>query len=110
VTNAEIDRLVAEKVMGWTPDDAPPGHRPYWQHNGEGVQDEYDWQPTADIAQAFQVVERMAALEWHFSSDWYKGGWVAFSHEDDNWMAVGDSFPRVVCIAALKALGVEVEA
>jgi len=53
----EIDRLVAEKVMGWIPQREIQGKILYVLQ--DGTQIAFDWKPTTYIANAWQVVEKM---------------------------------------------------
>lgn len=74
---------------------------------------------SSDISAAFQVVEKMRELGWGFRcSDDFTGStvvqgpwWAEFSivGDGDGGQAYGASVPMVVCCAALKAVGVEVE-
>lgn len=62
----ELDRLLAEKVMGWV--DSAPGcdmkkHRQWKDSGGNFVMRVYHWHPTRDIAQAFMVAEKVDANE-----------------------------------------------
>jgi len=63
----ELDRLVAEKVMGWkrTTEGAPPGCA-YWKDDDGFVRanetpgGSLNWNPSTDIAAAWEVVEKLA--------------------------------------------------
>src|SRR4051812_38516923 len=59
----KIDRLVAEKVMGWEVVPAvlnPKAGDAYGEH-GVRLRPVKSWQPTRNIAQAFEVWEELAA-------------------------------------------------
>ena len=64
----ELDRLMAEKVMGWkrTTEGAPPGCA-YWKDDDGFVRanetpgGSLNWNPSTDIAAAWQVVEKLAS-------------------------------------------------
>lgn len=138
MTDAEIDALVAEKVMGWeyfivnysgTEDETPRQKElsQWMQEVGIDSVGEYwidverkfwrpaygrqGWQPTRDIAQAWQVLEmfpvprywaRLVATDtgnWRCDIDTRGGdGPVASAFDKDA--------PRAICLAALKAVGV----
>jgi hypothetical protein len=64
----ELDRLVAEKVMGWRLDEGlywldSAGKRTGWVHaTGHDVYGGYrDWRPSTDIAAAWQLLEGIDA-------------------------------------------------
>lgn len=65
---------------------------------------------SSDIAAAWQVMERMAALGWLPSLEYERGEWVChMGHMAyDAGYAVHESAALAVCLAALDALGVEV--
>ena len=69
----ELDRLMAEKVMGWkrTTKGAPPGCA-YWKDDdglvraNETPGGSLDWNPSTDIAAAWEVVKYMAQRQFDF--------------------------------------------
>ena len=116
---AEMDRLVAEKVMGWRP---APGT--YLNEHGDefscelwvwdGYKDDRDfaqevkrWHPSTNIAHAWEVVERLCEGDsrWAFS----------LSRDGDNdyhakffgpvSLGVAAKAPLAICRAALVAVG-----
>jgi len=118
---SELDRLVAEKVMGWKqgPDfwvsyegiihlsagEVSPGHIVYR---------EAPWSPSSDIAEAWSVVEKLVNLGWlvNLLSPW-KGNatqhWTCYAERQgkSGWeklKAAGDSAPLTICRAALLAV------
>ena len=115
--NREIDRQIAEKVMGWTLDDVSLWQDEsdrwthYMQHPPHAAYrncvNKY-WRPSTNIAHAFELVEKMKGLEWIFEigtislkAEWYaefqKGIEYPFGvHSDTPTMAI--------CLAALKTL------
>ena len=112
MTNAEIDKLVAEKIMGWT---LPEETITYWSNwrdaNGNELRSVKAWQPTSDIAQAWQVIEKLSQGGNDFDT------WKRFSdilekhaaiHYCSLWGFSSSEASRIICMAALRALGVEV--
>jgi len=63
----EIDREIAEKVMGWLLEIDGEAGRDWWRDKSGYKQWEYTWHPSTDIAQAFQVVEKMREQDYWFS-------------------------------------------
>jgi len=117
----QLNRLVAERIMGWTegPDfwvsfegvvhlkagESSPGHIVY---RGES------WSPSTDIAAAMEVVNGLVDLGWlvNLLSPW-KGNatchWTCYVERQgkSGWErleAVGDSAPVAICRAALLAV------
>jgi len=97
----DIDREVAEKVMGWNPNedgdwDTPDGHWcGYYEH---------EWHPSTSISDAWQVVETIDDC-LHLKEHGAKGIWCAmFCGLMQEWEH-GDTAPLAICKAALKAVG-----
>jgi len=111
----DIDRQIAEKVMGW---------KYYYKKNGYSdpeyrdaknifVADVYGWHPTSNIEQAMMVLERMIELGYgdcslirmYKTEEWVVG---FYKNEDGlGWVGSytrGKSLPVVICEAALKAV------
>ena len=113
----ELDRLVAEKVMGWDPDNQANNSEfnPQWfdsRHGfwwiGEwGEEGTYSWSPSAIIAHAWEVVERMRGQGLWFQLTAPHPGSI-----DPQWrcsfggvyLGIGDTAPLAICRAALKAV------
>jgi hypothetical protein len=120
--SSKLDRLVAERVMGYTFDPKEPigeldkpTPRPLWL----GPPKPY----SSDISAAWEVVEKMRAIasevEIHihghtsnfrqdhfvyihgFNEDYWKDGLL-----DRDGDACGKSLPLAICLAALRAVGV----
>ncbi len=109
----ELDALVAEKVMGWK------SFGEHWAIPGEAndirrVHKKVHWRPSEDISAAWQVVSHMKSQsnglfgfmvdlrlseEWDAEFDMYD--------EQESYKATGDTAPHAICLAALKAVGVE---
>ena len=119
--NREIDKLIAEKVMelelhfleplgGFHTKEVEPDG--YWR-----------WVElphySTDIAAAWQVVEKMRSSGWRFEAfDTIRDSWLVrfgkgeFNHYENEWskehISDENSCTLAICLAALKAVGVEV--
>jgi hypothetical protein len=139
MSDRELDALVAEEVMEWRwrafksdrnapkwakdiyppdaielewPDEpgAPPlAELPYLRSAHYLDMPHY----SSDIAAAWQVVEKMRENWFIAISTTIEGGWMVIirRHGYSNTLEVTsiDSAPRAICLAVLKALGVEVD-
>lgn len=104
-----IDALVAEKVMGWTWVRRDSGYHHYRTPSSLVVYDT-EWAPTENIADAWRVIEKLDAYLFDITQHnrWQVGvcrklGWRA----NETRYVSADTAPLAVCLAALKALGVE---
>lgn len=108
----DLDALVAERVMGFL----PPGPGMWWTHPDNplaryGGPREY----STDIAAAWQVVERLHGVGDLLSLDygkfhldlWDDLHWQA-RFRDSEVHACARTAPHAICLAALRAVGVEV--
>lgn len=122
--NRELDKWLAEKVMGWELYKDPKNHcKPYYRgdliaENTLRLIDQSDWDPTASTSDAFQVVEKMVEdensdfYEWEFElgNNHIKGPWYAlFSLSGTGLAYCGfadsiDKIPLAICLAAKKAI------
>jgi hypothetical protein len=113
----EIDRLVATKVMGWKIYADSAGYK-FWSINEDDrsriIYSVTSFEPTKDIADAWQVVEKL--IDEGYDINVYnhnKEFNVEINIEEDDkhlWFyGEADSAPLAICLAALKAVGVEVE-
>jgi hypothetical protein len=121
----ELDALVAEKVMGWTVD---PIYRMYTGsvvRHAAGHNLETRFNPSTDITAAWEVVEKMRALGlWVEINLGYEfdgpsidciigeygaaGGIIeGLRHGEKQWSEEADTAPLAICLAALKAKGVD---
>lgn len=108
----ELDALVAEKVMGWKLSNATDGTE-YWD-NGKfcgGIWPK-EWNPSTNIADAWNVVEKMKSKDYLFSLKNIVKGTFTFSLTDwggncSTYAAEAETAPLAICLAALKAVGVE---
>ena len=118
-----IDRLVAEKVMGWHTGFISDGRwivKKEWWLSKDGLAQEivYKWHPTTDISRAWMVVEKMEP-EYHWTirtpfdkGDRYSAGLTPLGFTGWNgipdYLVNADTAPLAICLAALKAKGIEI--
>jgi len=113
----ELDKLVAEKVMGWY----LSTNEWMWVQGGECVRSLPTWSPSTNIEDAWLVVEKLQELppihrgdsyEW-FAIDapnrtgdntWEVGWKYYYDYEGDSWHcnAVGLTVMEAICKAALE--------
>ena len=110
---SKIDRLVAERVMGWTVRESEPDDNDYERYiNGWAVS---RWNPSTDIAAAWGVVEHLRTRKddpmviTMLDND--DGEYViAFATRADRWTTreIGKhrDAPLAICLAALRSVGV----
>lgn len=113
LSDRELDALVAEKVMGLSVEWVKAGDKSYigtFISDGpvtlEGLHKVSIPHYSTDIAAAWTVVERMRDdSKWNtFKLVWNTDG-VRVSFRDDDNRVWGESAPRAICLAALKAVG-----
>lgn len=129
----ELDALVAEKVMGWV-SVSKEHHWNYVRGYPAGWPDEYSGLPpdgytgddefrrdyrkihaySSSIADAWLVVEKLKETKGRVSVDWFEDTigyrWHVYVGEGDEQSVVGaETAPHAICLAALKAVGVEVK-
>ena len=103
-----IDREIAEKVMGWSDDLI--NFMGEWRdrHSDSTGYDVDDWHPSMNIAQAFEVVEKMRGKGFEFEFE--SGGDKAEYHAvfTGGGMSLGiaehDNPAMAICKTALKAM------
>lgn len=104
----ELDRLIAEKVMGWTPYTA----KGTYLDANRGIRNTYPggsngWSPSEDIAHAWEVVEKMMDIT---DTRRCKNGipiYTHFSHRFERanvWAYQAKDAAYKICLAALGAL------
>ena len=107
---AEIDALVAERVMGWRQDTYG-----FWRDGPAGAESfvHQEWSPSTSIADAWEVVERMAELNFRVSlcqltrdPHWLVRFEDAITEKTcgEFWSSSPVAAPLAICIAALRAL------
>jgi hypothetical protein len=112
-TNGLLDELTATKVMGWHKADAfNEASAPFlvWRDKAEMFEHtENEWNPSVNIEQAMQVLEKMIADGYKETAMVYeREGWIVEFYKEDVFDDVGNdardkSLPRAICLAALKA-------
>lgn len=128
VAGRELDAMVAERVMGWRlsnyeaeaaaasdADYADAAINDGWEWEGRATRREaWQWRPSTDIADAWEVVEKMAADQ----PEWPHHGHYVCLHNSTGlgkWEcrvgsfaeAHADTAPLAICRAALAALSHE---
>lgn len=117
----DMDRLVAEKVMGWKWGQTGADYCGWGgakSYPGEGWNRKNDahrgnWYPSSDIANAWDVVEHMNRKTGGFMvQDWGEKFLVGFGPADPAGVrrnvATADAASLAICRAALLAVGCEV--
>lgn len=106
MTLDELDRLAAEKLMGFTEDE--------WHTHPCGCPT--DWQPTRNISQAWELLEKMREQGWFSSTtelslDKGKPNWcwgLIYKKDGSTRYAEGRGpAPEAIVRACLKAKGIE---
>ncbi|WP_049680939.1 BC1872 family protein [Peribacillus loiseleuriae] len=105
----EIDRLIAEKVMGWTSD----GYLYHDMITGDMCSIN-EFRPSEDLEDAWLIVEKISYGNTELIFDLelrYKGFWAYFTDgkSDDYSSEQEKTAPLAICVAALKATGVNIE-
>ena len=100
----ELDRLVAEKVMGWKKWSTTGDH--LWTAADSRVrslrpEDAWAFNPSTNIAHAWEVVEKLIDKDPNIGID-CDGNWACSLW---NHVARADTAPHAICLAALKAVG-----
>lgn len=113
----EINRLLAEKVMGWTEENgclrvlieniyvSPCGSPEDYEFDYGG--DTFVWNPRDRIAQAMMVVDEVVAMGYAFSLNYFRvGGWRAFFEDGSSaYRSDANAIPTLaICEAALKVV------
>lgn len=116
----EIDFAIAERVMGWRYEQVPGGGNGYfvrWYDADDKRLYSYMitetsawgviWQPSTRIAQAWQVLEHVRRDSDSVVLQTLKDRWVCSINGKIYAMGIGDTAPLAICLAALKAVGVQ---
>lgn len=123
MNHKEIDRLIAEKVMGWEYQDCngdelllPPGDVSKLQFVKKPDKHQYVKSYSTNIKDAWLVVEEVnKEYEFELYRDKHERKYVCeFTRYVEvihiyNYRALSESAPLAICLAALKSVGVEVE-
>lgn len=106
----EINRLLAEKVMGWrwvAMPDLGNTWRHYQNDLGEPALIGEEWNPHDNIVQAMMVVDKIIAMGYHFVAYFTKDeGWGATFEDGDSVFhcSGGNSAEIAICYAALRVV------
>jgi hypothetical protein len=119
----KLDALIAENVMGWKRQENIAWRTPhvylYVDHNGHIRLPEEVPHYSTDISAAWQVVEAIERRGWFVEVGLCnaeygpkKRAWCQVGVYGDNGAYVGEAYedtaPLATCLAALRAIGVEV--
>jgi len=105
----ELDVLIADKVMGLEVCKRDHELKFYTDDNCFECAKDFAKNYSTNIKAAWEVVEKMrAALDSgrFMLYDDNNGEWQC---DINNYIEIGDTAPRVICLAALKAVGVEID-
>jgi hypothetical protein len=100
----EIDRLVAEKVMGWK-----LCKYGFWETEFGDLDSESEWNPTESLDDAWVILDKFEDYELYASS--FKNEYRCKVKKNGEWFSAesSESSAIAICLAALKAYGIEVE-
>ena len=108
----ELDRLIAEKVMGWRKvfdEDQGDGMWILWvQQDGQEIYDQQLPKFSADIAAAWEVVEKLSQGESMVTvrTDRTALRWICIAETSTRTFSANESTaPLAICRAALKVVG-----
>ncbi len=112
LTKREIDRLVAERVMGWTNlylEGSRFGTTP------EGKSHRIVPQYSSDMSAAWEVVERLRHSGYEGGIDWTRpelgyecAFWSSPIPPDEMQPSRAETAPLAICLAALRGMGVSI--
>jgi len=113
MTDQELTRLLAVKVMGWG--EGMEGSKAVWLADG-GRLSKQSWWPLESIIDAWEVRDRLAEHGTIEVTRCEDDEWVDFTPyvHDGPFSAAslyrsGHVAPRVICLAALRAMGIDPE-
>lgn len=106
----EMDRLVAEKVMGWEPAFLNEDGTPQWDMGVIGRYLTSRFYPSKNIAHAWHVVERVTDIRLPRRPDGFPPSTVFMYHfqKANLWAMSSEDAAAEICRAALLAVGREV--
>lgn len=107
MTIDELDKLAAEKIFGWVYFDIPRT-RAYWSDGENHIIDDVDWNPTENIAQAWECLEKFET--WRIYNDAVddKIEVHVLSERDIRYGAFAVTAPLAIVKACLKAKGIDI--
>jgi hypothetical protein len=97
----EIDRLVAEKVMGF---EIYSVAKALYENKGKVI----SFEPSTNIADAWVILDQFG--DYEFDGTPYKNKYYCNFKKDGKWFSAESSVSQehAICLAALKAVGAEV--
>lgn len=105
MTDQQIVLTLATKVMGWKRYEETD----YWYGDNGNLFNSSLWNPLQNIADAWQVVEKLLEGYLHFDLSTDEDGWWAtFKMVDQTfidtkeWVASGDTPQEAICTAAME--------
>lgn len=115
MTDDELTRLLAERVCGW--ESKHPAFAVDWYEGDDGSfkYEIPDWSPLTELGHASDVIEAMRAAGYRVRMETVNDNEAWFS-EFIKWTPsdsrvgfkhIAPSLPRAICIAALRAAGVD---
>lgn len=114
MTLDELDKLAAEKVIGWEINEHPKNAYPAYWGRDTSARWLTDWQPTRNISQAFECLEKLNPKYFDISKTEYAGSPMYVvslaGTEVGSYDTKATDKDIAICIvrACLRAKGVEV--
>lgn len=112
ITLRDLDRLIAERVMGWT-NLSVTGSR--FGTTPDGKPHRIIPQYSTEISAAWEIVEKLklsgyqGGLEWAKPEAGYNCAFGASLPLDEKQFSWAETAPLAICLAALKAMEVSIE-
>lgn len=110
----ERNALVATEVMGWVDDERSPNPHCYWRKPDDKCVLKLDFSPSTQIADAMEVLGKfvsfdIAKVQGKHRCDGKTAYWVEVRKGKSRFDGTSiNSLPEAICLAALRAKGVEV--
>lgn len=118
LSNEEIDRLILDKIMGWTVEEEetywPNTERVVRDSEGYRVRDLHDWRPSERIEDAWRALEKFPVPKFYVRLvTTVTGNWrcdIDMNGGDGpNVSAFDRSAAKAISLACLKAVGIAVD-
>lgn len=103
VTRGRLTAILAERVMGWT-----PGPNRFLTAN-RGWLRCGAFQPTERLQDAHRVLLAANPSDYTFGGGIRKPAWAYVQIGDASRQATDESLPIAICLATLRALGIDIE-
>jgi hypothetical protein len=95
-----MDEMLAEKVMGWR---LGPGR---FLIDGRRWLPQWRFQPTKNIADAFQLLQRADVVEYALSANRNEPCWAQVRTMKGTAKASASSLPLAICVAIARVYGI----